>query len=96
LLDPKKASRTFIAVLAKHPNIVLLHVGTANGTERIVACWAVAGKIPQVVFTPDRRKHAKVAPFKRSDQLLQTVPGGVIVFRGRSSPRISPRRRACF
>ena len=40
-------------VLAKHPDIVLLHGGTA-----------------------------KVAPFKRNDQLLQTLPIGVIVFPG--------------
>jgi hypothetical protein len=76
--------------------MALLHIGTANGTERIVACWAEDGKIPQVVFTPDWRKHAKVAPFKRNDQLLQTVPVGVIVLWGRASPRISPIRRACF
>ena len=44
LLDPKKASRTFIAVLAKHPNMALLHVGTAKGTERVATCWRRPGK----------------------------------------------------
>ena len=69
-------------VLAKHPDMVLLHGGTAKGAERIAACWAEARKIAQVVFKPDWTKHAKAAPFKRNDALLQTLPIGVIVFPG--------------
>jgi hypothetical protein len=69
-------------VFAKHPNMVLLHGGTAKGAERIAACWAEARKVAQVVFKPDWTKHAKAAPFKRNDQLLQTLPIGVIVFPG--------------
>jgi hypothetical protein len=67
---------------AKHPDIVLLHGGSSKGAERIAACWAEARKIPQVVFKPDWTKHAKAAPFKRNDALLQTLPIGVIVFPG--------------
>ena len=44
--------------------------------------WAVARKVTQVVFKPGWTKHAKAAPFKRNDQLLQTLPIGVIVFPG--------------
>ena len=69
-------------VFAKHPDMVLLHGGTAKGAERIAACWAEARKIAQVVFKPDWTRHAKAAPFKRNDQLLQTLPIGVIVFPG--------------
>jgi YspA, cpYpsA-related SLOG family len=69
-------------VFAKHPDMVLLHGGTAKGAERIAACWAETRKIAQVVFKPDWTKHAKAAPFKRNDQLLQTLPIGVIVFPG--------------
>ena len=69
-------------VHAKHPDMVLLHGGSAKGAERIAACWADARKITQVVFKPDWTKHAKAAPFKRNDQLLQTLPIGVIVFPG--------------
>jgi hypothetical protein len=31
---------------------------------------------------PDWTRHAKAAPFKRNDALLQTLPIGVIVFPG--------------
>lgn len=67
---------------AKHPDMVLLHGGSSKGAERIAACWAEARKIAQVVFKPDWTKHAKAAPFKRNDALLQTLPIGVIVFPG--------------
>ena len=69
-------------VFSKHPDMVLLHGGTAKGAERIAACWAEARKITQVVFKPDWTRHAKAAPFKRNDQLLDTLPIGVIVFPG--------------
>lgn len=68
--------------LAKHPDMGLLHGGSSKGAERIAACWAEARKIAQVVFKPDWTKHAKAAPFKRNDALLQTLPIGVIVFPG--------------
>ena len=69
-------------VFAKHPDMALLHGGTAKGAERIAACWADARKVAQVVFKPDWTRHAKAAPFKRNDQLLETLPIGVIVFPG--------------
>ena len=69
-------------VRVKHPDMVLLHGGSTKGAERIAACWADRRKITQVVFKPDWTKHAKAAPFKRNDQLLQTLPIGVIVFPG--------------
>ena len=59
---------------------MLLHGGPSKGSERIAACWAEARKIVQVIFKPAR--HAKAAPFKRYDTLLQTLPIGVIVFPG--------------
>jgi len=69
-------------VHAKHPDIVLLHGGSPKGAERIAATWASSRKVPQVAFKPDWTKHAKVAPFKRNDQMLATLPIGVIVFPG--------------
>jgi hypothetical protein len=33
-------------------------------------------------FKPDRTRHAKATPFKRNDQLLQTMPIGVAIFPG--------------
>jgi hypothetical protein len=69
-------------VHAKHPDMVLLHGGSPKGAERIAACWADHRKVPQIVFKPDWTRHAKAAPFKRNDQMLDALPIGVIVFRG--------------
>ena len=39
-------------------------------------------KVPQVAFKPDWTRHRNAAPFKRNDQLLETLPIGVVVFPG--------------
>jgi hypothetical protein len=69
-------------VHAKHPDMVLLHGGTPKGAERIAACWADNRKVLQVVFKPDWNRHARAAPFKRNDRMLDVLPIGVIVFPG--------------
>ncbi|MEO3434485.1 DUF2493 domain-containing protein [Inquilinus sp. CAU 1745] len=69
-------------VRAKHTDMVLLHGGSPKGAELIAAKWAEARKVPQVAFKPDWTKHAKAAPFKRNDQMLNVLPIGVIVFPG--------------
>jgi hypothetical protein len=67
-------------VHAKHPDMVLLHGKSPKGAEKIAAKWADARKVPQVGFAPDWTKHAKAAPFKRNDAMLDVLPIGVIVF----------------
>lgn len=69
-------------VYAKHPGMVLLHGGSPKGAERIAACWADNRKVAQVAFKPDWTRHAKAAPFKRNDQLLDVLPIGVVAFAG--------------
>ena len=69
-------------VHAKHPGMVLLHGGSPKGAERIAARWADHRKVPQIAFKPDWTKHAKAAPFKRNDQMLDVLPVGVMVFPG--------------
>ncbi len=69
-------------VRAKHPNMVLLHGGAPSGAERIAACWADNRKVTQVAFKPDWSRHAKAAPFKRNDAMLDVLPIGVVVFPG--------------
>ncbi len=69
-------------VHAKHPDMVLLHGGAPRGAEKIAACWADARKVTQIVFKPDWARHAKAAPFKRNDQLLDAMPIGVVLFPG--------------
>jgi hypothetical protein len=62
--------------------MVLLHGGTPSGTEHIAACWARARKVTAIVFRPGWAKHAKAAPFKRNDVMLEQLPAGVIHFPG--------------
>ena len=62
--------------------MVLLHGGSPKGAERIAARWADHRKVPQIAFKPDWTRHAKAAPFKRNDQMLDVLPIGVIVFPG--------------
>lgn len=69
-------------VHAKHPSMVLLHGGSPKGAERIAACWADARKVTQIAFKPDWSRHAKAAPFKRNDAMLEVMPIGVIVYPG--------------
>jgi hypothetical protein len=69
-------------VHAKHPDMVLLHGGSPKGAERIAASWADHRKVPQIAFKPDWTRHAKAAPFKRNDQILEALPIGVLVFPG--------------
>jgi hypothetical protein len=65
-------------VHAKHPDMVLLHGGSPKGAELIAAKWADNRKVPQIAFKPDWTKHAKAAPFKRNDAMLDVLPIGVI------------------
>jgi hypothetical protein len=69
-------------VHAKHPDMVLLHGGSPKGAERIAAKWADQRKVPQIAFKPDWTRHAKAAPFKRNDAMLEVLPIGVMVFPG--------------
>jgi hypothetical protein len=69
-------------VHAKHPDMVLLHGGSPKGAERIAACWADSRKVTQIAFKPDWIRHAKAAPFRRNDAMLEALPIGVIAFPG--------------
>ena len=67
-------------VHAKHPDMVLIHGKSPKGAEKIASRWADHRKVPQVGFAPDWTKHAKAAPFKRNDQMLDVLPIGVMHF----------------
>ncbi|MDI7776594.1 DUF2493 domain-containing protein [Asticcacaulis sp. EMRT-3] len=70
------------AVHAKHPDMVLMHGGSPKGAELIAAKWADARKVAQIAFKPDWTRHAKAAPFKRNDAMLDVLPIGVLVAPG--------------
>lgn len=69
-------------VHAKHVDMVLMHGKSPKGAEKIASRWADHRKVPQIGFAPDWTKHAKAAPFKRNDAMLEVLPIGVIVFPG--------------
>ena len=69
-------------VHAKHPDMVLIHGGSPKGAELIASKWATTRKVPQVAFKPDWTQHAKAAPFKRNDAMLELLPIGVMHFPG--------------
>ena len=69
-------------VHAKHPDMVLLHGGSPKGAELIASKWATTRKVSQIAFKPDWTKHAKAAPFKRNDAMLELLPTGVLHFPG--------------
>lgn len=66
----------------KYPDMILLHGGSTNGAELIAAKWAENRGVTQVPFKPNWTKHNKAAPFKRNDELLKTMPKGVIACPG--------------
>ena len=67
---------------AKHPDMVLLHGGAPKGAELLASRWADHRQVTQFAFKPDWTRHAKAAPFKRNDAMLDTLPIGVVVFPG--------------
>ena len=73
---------TLDKVQAKHADMILLHGGSPKGAELIAAKWADNRKVAQVAFKPDWTRHAKAAPFKRNDAILDVLPTGVIIFPG--------------
>ncbi|WP_409562248.1 DUF2493 domain-containing protein [Hyphomicrobium sp. B1] len=74
--------RVLDKVFAKYPDMILMHGGNQRGAERIASCWAEARKVREFVFRPDFKLHAKAAPFKRNDRMLEAMPQGLIVFPG--------------
>ncbi len=69
-------------VCARHPDMVLLHGGSPKGAERIASRWADSRKVTQIAFKPDWAKHAKAAPFRRNDAMLEALPIGILVTPG--------------
>jgi hypothetical protein len=69
-------------VRGKYPDMVLVHGASPRGAEFIASKWATNRQVVQIEFRPDWTRHAKAAPFKRNDELLQSLPKGLIVFPG--------------
>ena len=72
---------TLDAILAKFPDMVLMHGATDTGGELISVKWADLRGVTAVPFKPDW-KLGRSAPFKRNDKMLDATPKGVVVFPG--------------
>jgi hypothetical protein len=73
---------TLDRVHARHPDMVLLHKGSA-GVERIAGLWARLRGVTSIVIRPDWAL-GRQAPFKANDDLLahDPKPIGLVVFGG--------------
>lgn len=69
-------------VHAKYPDMVLLHGSNASGGEHIASLWAKARKVAQIAFKPEWNRYKKAAPFRRNDQMLETLPKALIACPG--------------
>jgi hypothetical protein len=62
-------------------DLVLVHGGDSKGADRLAASWAEQRKVPQVVFSLDRRLGQR-AGFRRNEQMLSLNPRYVVAFAG--------------
>ncbi len=69
-------------VLAKYPDMVLMHGGNPTGGEHIASLWARDRKIVEVAFRPDWERFRKAAPFRRNDHMLEILPKAVVACPG--------------
>ena len=63
------------------PDMVLLHGGDRQGTQKIASQWAEKRGVPQAVFAPDWTQDGKKAAIpRRDDRILKAKPAAVISF----------------
>jgi hypothetical protein len=62
-------------------DVVLVHGGDSKGVDRLAASWAEQRKVPQIVFSLDRRLGLR-AGFRRNEEMLSLNPRYVIAFAG--------------
>ena len=95
VVDHRLIWDTLDKVHVKHPGMVLMHGGSPKGAELIASRWADNRKVAQIAFKPDWTRHAKAAPFKRNDAMLDAMPIGVVVFPGSGvSANLADKARA--
>ena len=79
-------------VLAKHPDMVLIHGGTPKGAEKAAACRADNRKSNADRFQARLAADGKAAPFKRNDRMLESCRRASSSSPAPASPAISPTR----
>ena len=69
-------------VKTRHPDMILMHGGSAKGADKIAACWADNRGVVQIAFKPNFAKHGRGAPFKRNEELMAAQPVALVSFPG--------------
>ena len=66
---------------AKYAVMILVH-GGGPGVEKIAAQWAERNGVHPVARKPDWDRRGRAAPFRRNDESLGLLPGGLVAFAG--------------
>jgi hypothetical protein len=71
------------ALLARFPDMILIHGGYHEGADHIASLWARNRNVTEMPFKPDfKRFGASRAGFVRNDEILKLRPRGILVFDG--------------
>ena len=66
---------------AKYAVMILVH-GGGPGVEKIAAQWAERNGVHPVARKPDWDRRGRAAPFRRNDESLGLLSGGLVAFPG--------------
>ena len=74
-------------LLAKHPDLVLVHGGNDKGYDKLFAEWADRNDVPQIAEQPDFSQHGKDnAPTLRNEKIFENLDiQGLVAFGERGS-----------
>ena len=93
-LDPQQeeahrpiVERHLDSVLAKYPDIVLVHGGYQHGYDKLAAEWANRNNVPQIAEQPNFAQHEpKQAPRLRNEKIFEKLPvRGLVAFGARGA-----------
>lgn len=71
------------ALLARFPDMILIHGGYHEGADHIASLWARNRNVTEMPFKPDfKRFGASRAGFVRNDEIIKLRPRGILVFDG--------------
>jgi hypothetical protein len=79
--DTNRAFGALDALLAKYPDLILIHGGYNKGIDKIAQSWAQLRKVRTIKCAPDFKTYGKSkAPFARNADVIEMKPRGVLAF----------------
>lgn len=79
--DVEAVNRALDAVLAKHPDMIVIH-GAARGADTLAARWAAANDVRCEAYPADWSRHGRAAGPLRNQAMLDTGVSGCVAFPG--------------